>query len=259
MEVSCCEPPPKARASLRFLLGFLVAFLAFASGFQKGIADLLQRLVLNLSDALLRDADDLADLLEREGLRSGSRRCRGRNGGGSPSARRVRRAPHRCCSTMCLTSSPPHSFSCVSTGPFSRWLDFSSAGSKSVGKALAVLAQLHALTRERLEDRPARVGAELEAATAVELVDRAEQRHVALADQVGEVHLAHAGALCHGQHQREIGLGDLLSIRLCDSIPAQQDLGLFLVAEPGRALSESRRSDAARSCTAGRAPAPEHR
>ena len=49
-------------------------------------------------------------------------------------------------------------------------------------KALAVLGQLHALTRERLENRTAGIRGELEAAAAVELVHRPQKGHVALAD-----------------------------------------------------------------------------
>ena len=72
-------------------------------------------------------------------------------------------------------------------------------------EALAILAQLHTLSRERLEDRTAGVGRELKASTTVELINRAQQGHVSLAHQISEVHLAHAGALGHRQYEGEVG------------------------------------------------------
>ena len=78
---------------------------------------------------------------------------------------------------------------------------------------------------ERLEDRAARVRAELEAAVDVELVHGADQGHVAFADDLGEVHVAQARALGHRQHQRQVRADQVFAEVLEPAVPLEELLG----------------------------------
>ena len=78
---------------------------------------------------------------------------------------------------------------------------------------------------ERLENRPAGIRAELEAAIDVEFVHGAQQGHVAFADDLGKIDIAQPGALGHRQHQREVGADQVFAEVLELAMPFQELLG----------------------------------
>ena len=97
--------------------------------------------------------------------------------------------------------------------------------------------RLQGRAAERLENRPAGIRAELEAAIDVELVHRADQGHVAFADDLGEIHVAQPRPLGHRQHQREVGADEVFAEVLEAAMPFQELFGpvcgsgrLFLIS-----------------------------
>ncbi len=90
-----------------------------------------------------------------------------------------------------------------------------------------MLGNLDSMTAKCLENRAARIGAELETSAAIELVHGPHQRHVAFADQVCVFTFTETNTLGHGQDERQISFGNLLAVRSGGAIPTEQFLGLF--------------------------------
>src|SRR5207237_3073837 len=86
----------------------------------------------------------------------------------------------------------------------------------------AMPAVLERSAAERLEDRAAGVRAELEAALDIELVDGADQRHIAFRNDLGKVDVAQSCALGHRQPQRQVGANQVFAEVLKTAMPLQE-------------------------------------
>ena len=91
----------------------------------------------------------------------------------------------------------------------------------------AMLGRFHGRAAERLENRPARIGAELEAAIDIEFVDGSQQGHVAFAHDFSEIDIAGACALSPSRGRcREVGPDEVFAEVLELAMPIEELLRL---------------------------------
>src|SRR5688572_12192949 len=180
---------------LRRLFVSLRIALRAQNAFLHDALDLEQRLVLDLADALLGHADDLADLLERQRGRLRLLPVEAATDDGLLDVRELGQvAIDDLLELIHAILFDDVAATVVPVALFHLRLKFD----REMG---LVMAGLHGRAAEGLQNRPARVRAELEALVDIELIDSPHEGHVAFADDLSEVHVAEARPLGHRQDQ----------------------------------------------------------